>query len=250
MKKLICLIAVLSSMNCQAQAPPSKPVKWLTAELPPFIWLQHNKPQGYAYELIVAMSAQIGRPPDVTFYPWARAVKMTAEGNSYGVFPLARTPDRENSYKWLIPMIKVNYTFFGNRSALAKGVDIEHANLEQLSHLRVGILRGSPIEMNLKAKNFRHIIYEKSYQDLIRMLSLGGIDAIYAGYPMLTSAIEEYGFRFEDFATGPSLGSAQLYLATSLDLRENEERAWRIAYESLQKDGTVAKLQKKYFHGQ
>jgi len=247
MKKIICLLAVflgVFSANGQAQPVTAAPIRWVTAEFPPFIFLQHNIPQGYAYELIVAMSNQMGRQPDLTFYPWARAIKMAREGKSYGLFPLARTPERETSFKWLVPLSKVNYTFFGHRTGK---ISIEKANVEQLRGMRIGILRGSSLEKNLQTKNFRHIVYEKNYQDLLKMLSLGGIDAIYAGYPMLTSAIEEYGFVLDDFQTGLSLGSADLYLASSLGLHEKEEKAWKTAYETLLKDGTVMQLKNKYF---
>ncbi|MFZ6760055.1 substrate-binding periplasmic protein [Undibacterium sp. Ji50W] len=247
MKKIICLFAVflgLFSPTGQAQSAAVEPIRWVTAEFPPFIWLQQNVPQGYAYELITAMSNQLGRQPALTFYPWSRVVKMSKEGKSYGLFPLARTPDRETSFKWLVPLSKVNYSFFGHHTGK---ISIEKASLEQLRGMRIGILRGSSLEKDLQARNFRHIQYEKNYQDLLKMLSLGGIDAIYAGYPMLISAIEEYGFRLEDFHTGVTLGSAELYLASSLGLHEQEEKAWKTAYETLLKDGTVIKLKNKYF---
>lgn len=238
---------VLLGLHCQTSVMAGEKIKWVAAELPPFVWQQNNTPHGYAYELMAAMSVELGRTPDLTFYPWARAVKIASEGHSYGIFPLARTPDREHHYKWLIPITTVKYTFFGRQPALPGKTSIEHASLEQLSQLRIGLLRGSPVAQYLQAKNFRHIVYEKSYQDLLKMLALGGIDAIYAGYPMLTAAIEEYGFRFEDVCTGPSLGSAELYLAASIGLDEEEEQTWKHAYEALLKNGTVSRLQNKYW---
>lgn len=246
MNRSLGLIVTMFAFSCQAVAAPTEQIKWVSAELPPFVWQNNNAPQGYAYELIAAMSAHMGRQTDLNFYPWARAIKMTAEGSSYGVFPLARTPDRETGYKWLIPLATVKYTFFGRRPALAGKIDIEHATMGELRGLRIGLLRGSPIASNLLEKNFQHIVYEKNYQDLLRMLALGGIDAIYAGYPMLIAAIKDFGFHFEDICIGASLGSAELYLAASPGLNMTEERAWQNAYETLLKDGTVTRLQDKY----
>ena len=255
MKKFICVMMASFSLsgicisNSQAQqvAPPAaEHIKWVTAELPPFVWLQNNIPQGYAYELVATMSAQMGRKPDLSFYPWARAVKMTKDGKSFGVFPLARNPERETSFKWLIPLATVHYNFFGRRSPVNNEANIELASMEQLRGLRVGIVRGSSLERELHEQNFRNIFYEKDFQSLLKMLQLGGIDAIYSAYPVLISAIEEYGFRLDEFTTGPTLGSAELYLASSAKISEQEERAWLKAYENLVKDGTVQKLRKKY----
>ena len=63
MKKFICLLALLCSLPSQAQKVTDAQIKWGTAELPPYLWLQHNMPQGYVYDLIVAMSAQPGASP-------------------------------------------------------------------------------------------------------------------------------------------------------------------------------------------
>lgn len=247
MKKFICLLALLFSLPGQAQQAADGQIKWVTAELPPYLWLQHNVPQGYGYELIAAMSAQLGRKPDLSIYPWARAVKMARDGQNYGVFPLDRTADRETGFKWLIHLGTAPNRFFGKRSG---SVNIENASLEQLRGLRVGIVRGSSLEKDLHAQNFRNIQYEKDYQSLLKLLQLGGLDAVYSGYSIMISAIEEYGFRLEDFTTGLNMGSAELYMASSMNISEDEERAWRKAYEVLQKDGTVQKLRRKYFSGE
>ncbi len=244
MRKFIFLLALLFNLPGQAQPAAEGQIKWVSAELPPYLWLQHNVPQGYVYELITAMSAQLGRKPDLSIYPWVRAIKMTKEGQNYGVFPLDRTADRESSFKWLIHLGTAPNRFFGKRPG---SVNIENATLEQLRGLRVGIVRGSSLEKDLHAQNFRNIQYEKDYQSLLKLLQLGGLDAVYSGYAIMTSAIEEYGFRLEDFSTGLNMGSAELYMASSMNVSEDEERAWRNAYEVLQKDGTVQKLRKKYF---
>ncbi|MFZ6641392.1 substrate-binding periplasmic protein [Undibacterium sp. TC4M20W] len=247
MRKFIFLLALLFNLPGQAQPAADGQIKWVSAELPPYLWLQKNAPQGYVHELITAMSAQLGRKPDLSVYPWARAVKMTKDGQTYGVFPLDRTAERETSFKWLIHLTSTPNRFFGKRTMTAGSINIEIASLEQLRGLRVGIIRGSSLEQELHAQNFRNIRFEKDYQSLLKLLQLGGLDAIYSGYPVMVSAIEEFGYRLEDFNTGLTMGGAELYMASSLGVSEEEERAWRRAYENLQKDGTVQKLQKKYF---
>lgn len=217
------------------------PVKWLAAELPPFVWQSHEGPQGFAYELAAHMSAKIGRPMALSFYPWARAVRMAEGGANYGVFPLARTPDREPQFKWLISLAHVNYTFFGRKGDL-----LDLSSLDALRAQRVGVLRGSPIIKNLQAEKFGHIVQAKDYKELLRLLNEGIIAAAYAGEPMLRAAIDEFNFKPQDFRSGLSLKSAELYMATSAALDAAEEELWLQAYRELQLDGTVARLQKKY----
>ncbi|MCV2355550.1 transporter substrate-binding domain-containing protein [Paucibacter sp. B2R-40] len=216
-------------------------LEWLAGELPPFVWQSQDGPHGLAYELAAQMSLRLGRPMSLTIYPWARAVRMAEGGPNYGVFPLARTLDREAKFKWLIPLAHVNYTFFGRRGS---SVDLD--DLEALRSQRIGVLRGSPIIKNLQAEKFRHLVQAKDYKELLRLLTEGMVAAAYAGEPMLRAAIDEFGFKPQEFRSGLSLKSAELYVATSLALDPLEEERWLQAYRELQLDGTVARLQKKY----
>jgi polar amino acid transport system substrate-binding protein len=222
------------------------PLEWIAGDLPPFVWRAQDgqggqSPQGLAYELAILMAAKMSRPIEVQFYPWARAVRMTQEGTSYGVFPLARTADREGQFKWLIPLLHVQYRFFGRAG---DGLDLQ--DLETLRASRVGVLRGSPIIKNLQTENFATVITAKDYKDLLRLLTEGIVDAAYAGEPMLLAAIDEYKLKPQDFRVGASLKSAELYMATSLALEPAEAERWLQAYRELQKEGVVARLQKKY----
>ncbi len=234
---VIVLIPPLLISNMARAAP----VEWLAAELPPFVWQTKDGPQGLAYELATQMSAKIGRPMTLAFYPWARAIRMAESGANYGVFPLARTPDRESRFKWLIPLAQVNYTFFG-----LSGSSVDLNDLASLRTQRVGVLRGSPIIKNLQAEKFSHIVQAKDYKDLLRLLNEGIIAAAYAGEPMLRAAIDEFKFKPQDFRSGLSLKSAELYMATSLGLDPAEAELWLRAYRELQQDGTLARLQRKH----
>jgi polar amino acid transport system substrate-binding protein len=233
----ILLLPIGLSSN-QANAAP---LEWIAGDLPPFVWQSPQGPQGLAYELADKMSAKIGRPMALSFYPWARAVRMTQVGTHYGVFPLARTPDREAQFRWLIPLAHVDYTFFGRAT---DSFDLN--GLEALRGLRIGVLRGSPIIKNLQAENFRDLVEAKDYKDLLRMLTEGIVAAVYAGEPMLRAAMEEFKFKPQDFRSGMSLKSAGLYMATSITLDSVEAELWLQAYRDLQADGTLARLQKKY----
>ena len=85
-----------------------------------------------------------------------------------------------------------------------------------------------------------------NYNDLLRLLELGAIDAAYAGQPMFLAAIRQTSFPENDFVTGVSLGSANLYLGASLKLDGDEAERWVNAYKALLNDGTVAKLRRRY----
>lgn len=215
-------------------------LRWVAGDLPPFAWQGSEGPQGYAYELAQLMAERLGRRDAVQFFPWARAVRMTEAGEALGVFPLARTPDREHKFRWLILLMHVSYALVGRAGGGA-------LSLEALRSRRVGVLRGSPIIKNLQAERFSQIIEAKDYKDLLRMLRSDMLDAIYAGAPMLNAAIELNGYARSAFRTLAHLGEADLYMGCSLHVSEVETDRWLHAYQQLVADGSVARLQQRYF---
>jgi len=221
----------------------------VAADLPPFIWQEDGRPKGYANDIIEAMSKKLGRRADISFYPWARAVKMTGDGPSYGVFPLARTPDREANFRWLVPLAKVKYVFLGRRETAAKGAGPDLEDLASLRTHRIGVLRGSPIIRNLKASQFQKIIEARSYKELLDLLLMDMLDAVYAGDVMIWASVEQSGHARSEFRSGTSLGEANLYPAASLQLDDEEQGHWMRAYDMILRDGTVSRLQKKYSIG-
>lgn len=240
-RSILAAIALLAlSAKGAALAQGNDKLQWLGGDLPPFVWQGSNGTQGYAYELLTLMAQRLGRKPEVAFYPWARAVKLTTEGESYGVFPLARTPDREAQFRWLIPLAHVHYSFFASSAASGP------LGLEQLRLQKIVVLRGSPIIKNLQAQGFTQVIEAKDYRDMLRMVSMGVVVAAYAGAPMLQSAMQEFGFRQSDYRLVATLGDADLYMGTSLRLAPAEAQLWLDAYRALEQDGSVARLQKKF----
>lgn len=215
-------------------------LEWVAGDLPPFAWRAADGARGYAHELVLMLAQHMGRSTQVSYYPWARAVQLTERSDRVGIFPLARTPDREKRFQWLVPLTTVRYVFITPATA-------RRLSLDDLRTVRVGVLRGSPIVRNLRAESFTTIVEGKDYRDLLRMLVGGSLDAVYAGAPMMDAAMVEYGYTRQQFMTHHSLGEARLYVAASLGLAPEEAQLWRKAYQQLEDDGSVERLRRRYF---
>jgi len=98
-----CLLIATAAWPGMARAAPA--LEWVAGNLPPFAWESAGVPHGLAQDLAVAMAQRLGRPTQVTYLPWARAVRTVEQGDHYGIFPLARTPDREARFRWLVPLM-------------------------------------------------------------------------------------------------------------------------------------------------
>jgi polar amino acid transport system substrate-binding protein len=234
-RRFLMGLAGLACWPVQAQTA----LEWVAGDLPPFGWRIGDVPQGFAQDLVVAMGQRLGRQTKVSYFPWARAVRMAETGSHYGIFPLSRTPEREAKFRWLVPLLTVNFAFVTLATDKLLAV-------EQLRGMRVGVLRGSPVIKNLQAERFESVIEAKDYRDLLRLLNDKTIAAIFAGAPMLNAAMDEYGFARKRFTSHAVLAESTLYLAASKRLDAAEAERWVKAYEALEADGTVARLKKRY----
>lgn len=241
---LMCALAAMPLTTLAQGAGEARarvlPLEWVAGDLPPFAFQAPDQPQGYAHDLAVLMGERIGRSVQVGYYPWARAVRLAEQGDHFGIFPLARTPDREQRFQWLVPLMTVRYVL------VTRATD-RRLSLSQLRKLRVGVLRGSPIVNNLRAEHFTTIIDTKDYKDMLRLLVSGTVDAVYAGGTMLEAAMGQFGYARQQFTVHESLGEAVLYMAASPGLAAEEAQRWQKAYQSLQEDGSVERLKRLYF---
>lgn len=230
------LIAPLAALAPAWAAPE---LQWVAGDLPPFAWSTPGGGRGFAHDLALAMAERLGRTASVVYVPWARAVRMAQQGPGYGVFPLARTPDREAAFQWLVPLMTVRYGLYtlATESRLA---------VEDMRPMRVGVLRGSPIVANLRAEGFTRIVEGKDYRDLLRLLRNRTLEAIYAGTPMLEAAMDEYEQARILFALQATLGEATLYMAASPGLEAEEAQRWVSAYRQLEREGVVSRLRRRY----
>lgn len=239
-RTLLQCLPGLACTGAHAAEPSSAEIQWVGGDLPPFVWQANGKGTGYAHDLAMELSRRLGRNEPVRFLPWARAVRMTAIGEPLGIFPLARTPDREASFRWLIPLMRVHYGLF------VRAQDRPEWTIDTLRTARVVVLRGSPIGQHLKDAQFTNVIDATHYWDMLRMLDEGLVQAVYAGAPMLKAAMRESQRDSTQYREAGRLGEATLYMACALSIPQAESQRWIDAFNAAEADGTVARLRQRY----
>ncbi len=233
---------------CPAQTPafgPASicaddgPLVWAASELPPYAWKDEQGVHGYAVELVELMAKRIGRDTSITFFPWARTLRMTEQGRSCGVFPLLRTPERESHFRWLMSAGKTRYVFYGKPQTPLE-------DKAAMRKARIGVLRGAPMKKQLQDEGFTQLVEANSYRDLVRMLENDSLTAIFGLEINLEGNLELYGAKANELRKGPYMGSDELFFAASPGLSDDEAEAWMQAWREVARDGLVAKLRRKY----
>ena len=247
---VVALTALALALPARAAEPPAEPIagnpcanpaqlNWIASQFPPLIWKGPQGPQGYAYVLIEKMAERMGRRVEVGFYPWARILRMLEDGPGCATAPLARTPEREKRFRWLVPLVYSPYVFYGKA-----GAPID--NLETLRKSRIGVIRASATKDWLVKQGFTQLIETKDHGDLVRMVNNGSVDAMFSFEEAMTGAMEAFDYKMEPLRAGLRLGGANFYIAASLELSDEEAAQWQQAWRELYRDGTLAQLQRQY----
>lgn len=172
--------------------------------------------------------------------PWARAQRIVQKGQDLLIIPLSRTPDREDAYTWIAPVISMDRAFF----SLDKRV--ESFQQARSTYARIAVGMGSAQEQKLREEGFsdEQIHPLKIGENPAQLLLLGRVDAWFNGVPE-----SQYIWRqvsAQPVLMSPALMRSDLYLACSKDCQPELVERLRAAVQQLREDGTLQRIVEAY----
>ena len=63
-------------------------------------------------DVTLAALARLGKLTEIVAEPWPRAQASVARGRNMLIIPLLRTPEREELYTWIAPVMELERAFF------------------------------------------------------------------------------------------------------------------------------------------
>lgn len=140
-----CLVLVSSAVSAQEQSglvspEPVANLTYYTEQLPPYNYADNGAAKGFTVDILREISNKSGiqlSPEEIHVVPWEEAYKAARAGNYTGIFATARTPDRENTFKWVGPISMERYVLFA-----LNGTNISVQNPADLKDLRIGAITG------------------------------------------------------------------------------------------------------------
>lgn len=193
------------------------------------------------YEVVQAVAKRVGQNPNIDFVPWARAQVIAKSEPNIGIMPLARVPDRESDYIWLLEILHDPYVFFAK-----KDTKFDISTIEAVKELRVGTFGGSLAEVLLRKHGFKNFKSVTTDVQNVRMLKLDRIDVWVAPLSFKNRYKEKGGLGEEDLRVGATLIILKEYLGASKSLDAVTIKKWQDGFKAIKKDGTYAAIMKKY----
>jgi polar amino acid transport system substrate-binding protein len=234
MYRLLFGLALLFSLPAGAEE-----LHLVTTTLPPFSEATETGQTGVAIELVQAMAKVAQHSGTIDMLPWARAQQMAQEGNGIALFPMGRNPDREPLYRWIVLLMSDPYL------AVAKA-DSSVASVDDCKAQAVGVQTGGPGVAITRRMGIDHVQLVPEEVQNARKLLAGRIGCWFVDRMVSVRALHDAGAEPSAVKTLGTLMTADLYLAGSKSIGDDEAKRWQDALAAIKANGTYDRIIARY----
>ena len=200
--------------------------------------------RAFQVEVVRALMRTMKQPEAMLVVPYARGYKLLQEGRRVAFFNVVRTPERENSFRWVGPLqVETDY-FFESAARVQATRSPEQARLGS-----VCVLRGSAYDQKLSSEGYGSLERTSSYEVCLRMLVAGRVDLMPVSDANMADLLEGIGLNPASVRRTPVVaGTTPGYVAFSKDLGEAEWQRWHQAFEALRKSPQWQQMQERFLN--
>ena len=249
LKRLLLALAsasLLQISGVHATENPDADLVLLTENFPPYNMAKNGKNfaqdeniNGIAVDIVREMFKRAEVTYSLTLrFPWERIYKLALEKPGYGVFVMARLPDRENLFKWVGPIGPDDWIMLAKADS-----KISLESLEQARKYKIGAYKGDAIAETLAKQGLKPIVVLRD-QDNAKKLVSGQIDLWATGDPAGRYLARQDGVT--GLKTVLRFNSAELYLALNRQVPDDVVAKLQAALDQLRKEGVVDDIMAKY----
>lgn len=225
---------------------PDTDLVLLTENFPPYNMAKNGKNfaqdeniNGIATDIV----REIFKRADITYsltlrFPWERIYKLTLEKPGYGVFVMARLPDREKLFKWVGPIGPDDWIMLAKADS-----KITLETLNDARKYKIGAYKGDAIAETLAKQGLNPIVVLRD-QDNAKKLVNGQIDLWATGDPAGRYLARQEGVN--GLKTVLRFNSAELYLALNKDVPDETVAKLQAALDQMRKEGRVDEIMAQY----
>ena len=248
LKRLLLVLAssLLLINGARAEENPGTGLVLLTENFPPYNMAKNGK--NFAQDeningIAVDIVREMFKRADITYsltlrFPWERIYKLALEKPGYGVFVMARLPDREKLFKWVGPIGPDDWIMLAKADS-----KITLESLEQARKYKIGAYKGDAIAETLAKQGLKPIVVLRD-QDNAKKLVNGQIDLWATGDPAGRYLARQEGVN--GLKTVLRFNSAELYLALNKDVPDDVVAKLQAALDQLRKEGVVDDIMGRY----
>ena len=249
LKRFLLVLASASLLfisGAHAKDSPDTDMVLLTENFPPYNMAKNGKNfaqdeniDGIATDIVREVFKRANITYSLTLrFPWERIYKLTLEKPGYGVFVMARLPDREKLFKWVGPIGPDDWIMLAKADS-----KITLETLNDARKYKIGAYKGDAIAETLAKQGLNPIVVLRD-QDNAKKLVNGQIDLWATGDPAGRYLARQEGVN--GLKTVLRFNSAELYLALNKDVPDETVARLQAALDQMRKDGVVDEIMGRY----
>ncbi|OPX77477.1 MAG: extracellular solute-binding protein [Methanosaeta sp. PtaB.Bin039] len=211
----IFIIALTTFIPCFAydQAASARNLTYITEQFPPYNFEEDGVLQGISVDVLERVWDIMGADLNssiIEILPWSEGYQRALEQNDSLLFCTARSPEREELFKWAGPVGSLRFVLLAKTKE-----NISITGPEELEALKIGAVEEDMAVQMLLDEGVRmeDISVEKTSEPIVDMLKNGSIDAWASNEITGLWEIQESGENASDYEAVYVLGDGHAYFA-------------------------------------
>lgn len=226
-------------------AAPCAAMEILTEEWPPLTFTRMGTPDGLVMEIVAEIQARQKERTPIRVVPWARAIKTASIRPGVLLFGFVRTPERERSFTMLGPLANTANFLYARR-----GTPLRIRGIDDAKRVgRIAVQKGSAAEEILRRRGFTNVELSSSAEDSARKLLAGRVELWSDSHLQPPYVLRKIGRGPSEVERKLVLERQEIYLAFSRGTPATVIRRWLGTLRAMQRDGTLARIHRKWIPG-
>ncbi len=211
---------------------------FLAPQVLPFGGLKDGKPVGFAVEILHEIMQRIDRNDTIEFDEWEIVYERGLTEPDTVLFPPSRTPEREELFKWVGPLIPEKVVLFARKDS---GMVIN--SFEDAKNVDgIATVAGYASEKLLQQKGFTNLVSQRSSLQCPDALKFGRVDLwlssnVTMRHTALTANVDPD--LFEPLFV---VKESPSYLAFSKSIPDEVANQWQNALDDMKRDGSWERI--------
>lgn len=223
-------------------SPAFSQLRLLTEDTPPMSFMRDGEPSGLAVEVVRALMARTGDRGEIELLPWTRAFHLAQQKADIALFSTVRTPERENKFLWVGPIVVGTTSFYSLKS---RGLAID--TLQQAA-------ASGPLALpkqwytfeTLEARGFTNLYGVSSPTQMVTLLKHGRVQLIATEDLTLAGELASVGLKPQDVTAHVPFMRSAYYIAFSPQTSVVRVVRWQRALQQMHEDGSLAAILKRW----
>jgi len=216
-------------------------IRLLIQEFAPFT---HTDPksgeiQGALTEKIQEILKRAGDNYSISSTSLARGLNSTLNDDNTCLFGFRRTPDRENSYKWVGPLVTDNWVLYGRKMDLRVLKSFEEAKAYS-----IGSYKNAATGIQLAEQGYK-IEFASQDEDNPRLLVNGRLNYWIVSESHGMHLAQQQGFA-NDIVRAIKWKSVELNMLCNVRMDKQRIELYNKINKEMDNDGTMEKIMRKY----